>query len=1316
MSRDDVIELIRRSGDEVTLTVRPVLELSELTMRPGWETGDGGREENLRVVGNLARTGSVNYKHGEGRTEEQLSAEKRWQDEEHMWLMHRGGFSAARRLREDEATGLPEGKLTIRLQHGGEILQVDVEDVEKANPLQLDRTEDMSCLPNINESGLLHVLRQRYACNLVHTYAGPVMCIVNPMHPLCIYSEKVIHMLKGCKQEDMPPHVYAVAQKAYHAMVTSHRDQSVVLVGRSGSGKTTNARHALHYLAVAAGTVNKILTVEKLNAIATLMEAFGNSRTALNTNASRFTQLSSLDFDAAGQIAAASIQVYMFEKARVVRRPEGEPNFHIFYQLLAGCDSDLRRELHLESMEETSLFMTPLSRVEDKQRAALSWGRVASAVEILGIQENEAKAMWCVIAAIYHLGVAGAVTGMGSTKAQFGNPAAAQRAALLLGTSVEALSRAIFNPGQMLSARGSFRGTLNRNKPDLSLEGAINPLEALEGMVIGLYAETFNCLLSLINRCLSSNYRTVNSIIVVDSPGLQNPATAGRHSGATFEDLCHNYVQERLQYLFHENTFTAQMDRYAQEDIPFAFETSSSTPESMVNMIDKPIQSPIVIDALVEPARLKSQFVVHHLAGTSPVLYSATNWLKAARENPVSRLASTVLQDSQKENICNLFLTLRGPVPSVLSGSCVGIEGSTSLRRASSMRRTHTTGVAGTKRRSTALQVKFQMDGIVETLRRTSVHYVQCILPQHNAGLCDLKATLSSPTKNQNAAEVVMNVPLVRRQIRGAELVDTLRMNRQGYPDHVPFAQFRRRFEMLAPAEARTTGAVLDERRAVEGVMPHLDVQQSAYRLGMSMVFFRAAGALAQLESHRDEKLRGDTVTWPVREWCVWKVFTKWLARCYDVHAQRESLRAKEAEVEDLRTRLQKTEKERSELKTNHDRLEARSRYSNVSKKTQKMEMEMLELRMLRTSVMDEDDDDDDDGDDNIYKARFERAVREAEIAKKRAEKEHEEEVEQMTAVKKMLERKLGETVQEYEEQQQQAQSWKRKTVKLQSEFEDFQHQMEQQTTRNSQLERKQRKFDAELHRAQEELAEEVQKRERLLREKDEIAGESYRLEQETRLLKEDHGAAQEKLRQLQEEIEEFERAAHSKDDKELLRLRREKHDLDKKQQDQEDELDEQAGQIQQLQQAKLRLEMENEKLRQSHSKELDAHEEEMEELRTTTSKRTTICRLKEVIDHFQAEKENGRGTEQKAQEEVKKLQRELRELKEEYANLNRKESEASQRKHDLELSMETAEATTEQLQSDLRLAFKRIDDLQNALEDEIMTDSDLGGNDRWHS
>lgn len=222
------------------------------------------------------------------------------------WLIHRGGFAPAVKCAK-KISDLH--KVCVQLLHNGEQMVVEEDDLEQANPSSLDLVEDICHLKHLNEASVLHCLRQRYANNLIHTRAGPSLIVVNPMAPLSLYSEKVVSMFRGCKSEDMPPHIYSTSQSAYRSMLETRRDQSLIFLGRSGSGKTSSFKHALYYLVLAAGSTNKVLTVEKLNAINTIMEAFGNTKTCMNNNATRFTQLFSLDFDHTGMIASASIQV-----------------------------------------------------------------------------------------------------------------------------------------------------------------------------------------------------------------------------------------------------------------------------------------------------------------------------------------------------------------------------------------------------------------------------------------------------------------------------------------------------------------------------------------------------------------------------------------------------------------------------------------------------------------------------------------------------------------------------------------------------------------------------------------------------------------------------------------------------------------------------------------------------------------------------------------------------------------------------------------------------------------------------------------------
>ncbi|KAJ4426655.1 hypothetical protein ANN_26453 [Periplaneta americana] len=250
---------------------------------------------------------------------------------------------------------------------------------------------------------------------------------------------------------------------------------------------------------------------------------------------------------------------------------------------------------------------------------------------------------------------------------------------------------------------------------------------------------------------------------------------------------------------------------------------------------------------LLRKAPGTNQFILQHLQGTNPVLYTASGWLKASRENPIARSAVGLLQESTREEVSQLFVSVRGPgVASALGGSVVGIEGTQSLRRASSIRRTFTTGTAGIKRKSVCLQVKFTVDGLVETLRRTRLRFVHCFLPHHNAALGESarSGTLKSNSSLTGASmpdDLLINVPLVRSQLRGAQILDAVRLHKQGFPKFLPLSEFRRRFRLLAPSDGRPASPVLDERRAVEDMLLGIEIDIASYRVGLSQGRFLRA-------------------------------------------------------------------------------------------------------------------------------------------------------------------------------------------------------------------------------------------------------------------------------------------------------------------------------------------------------------------------------------------------------------------------------------------------------------------------------------------
>ncbi|KAM9780791.1 unconventional myosin-XVIIIa-like isoform 4-T6 [Syngnathus typhle] len=1381
-SRDEIVEMIRQSGESVLLKVQPILELSELN-RSWLRTSQSPYKEGLSPKLSEDPVAILQASHlaAKAKNETNIESERAWYHTEKVWLIHKDGFSLATLLKT-EAGSLPEGKVKIRLDSDGSLLDVDEDDVEKANPPLFERVEDLASLQYLNESSVMHSLRQRYGGNLVHTHAGSNMVIINPISAPSMYSEKVMQMFKGCRREDTAPHIYSMAQSAYWKLLTTRQDQSVILLGKSGSGKTTNCQHIIQYLVTIAGSTNKTFSTEKWQAVYTVLEAFGNAATCMNENASRFSHIVSMDFDQSGLVTSASIQTMLLEKMRVTRRPEGESTFHVFYYLMAGADSSLRTELHLNHFAETNAFgIVPQTKVEEKQRASQQFSKLQAAMKVLGISADEQRALWLVLGAIYHLGAAGATK---AGRKQFARHEWAQKAAYLLGCTLEELSSSIFKHQAKgtLPRAGSIRQTLDENGT-ADAGWKTSAMECLEAVATGLYSELFTVLICLINRALKSSQLPLCSLLIVDTPGFQNPRLVKHERGATFDDLSHNYTQERLQTLFYQRTFVQELERYKEENIEIALDDTEPNTSFSVAVVDQASSQALVRSGRTDEARgllwlmeeeapqpgaseenllarlfsyygpaegeikghtflLKSEkdnhFLLGHSHGTDWVEYDARGWLNYAKQNPASINATSLLQDSQKKIISALFMSRAGSA-TVLSGSIAGLEGVSqlSLRRVSSIRKTSASGVAAIKRKSVCIQIKLQVDALLDMVRRSRIHFVHCILPKADA----LKALsgaffkgVESEAQGEGAdlALMQLDVPFLRAQLRGSKLLDALRIHRQGYPDHMVFSEFRRRFDVLAPHLTKKHGRnyiVKDEQRAVEELLESLDLEKSSYYMGVSRLFFKA-GTLAKLEDQRDEQTKRHLILFQaacrgylarqafkkrkiqdlairciqkniqknrgVKDWPWWKLFTT-VQPLIKVQLTEDQMRSKDEEIQMHKSKLEKVEKERNELRLNTDRLESRiadllaeladerstsesasqllenetterlrlekdmkdlqAKFETMKKQTEAQEMELTEARLMKTSELNGELEDDDDA-GGEWRIKYNRAIRELDFTKKKLQQEFDDKLETEQQSKRQLERRLADLKTDNEDVQHSAQQLKKKCQKMTAEMQDTRRHLEGLQSRNHDLEKKQRKFDLEQNQAQAEVQREKSLREKLAREKDTMAAEIFNIHQQLQEKDADLCAANMKVQQLEAELQDLS-SQESKDEASLAKVRKQLRDLEAKVKDQEEELDEQAGTIQMLEQAKLRLEMEMERQRQSHSKDIESKDEEVDEIRRSCSKKLKQMevQLEEEYDDKQKVLRERRELESKllsAQEQVshrdveseKKLRKDLKRTK----------------------------------------------------------------------
>lgn len=1357
-SREEIIEKVASAGNSVTLKVAPVPEFAELSSRTA---AVHAHSPKLGRVASLARSGSSLAKIKKNKAESETVNESSWRDSEKVWLVHQGGYSAGLLYKQKNADG-ETYSCKVKLDHGGEVVEVEEDAVEKANPLQFDKVEDLCTLRYLNESGCLHTLRQRYAGSLTYTYAGNKLVAIRPKDKLGIYTEKVMWMFKGCKREDMPPHIYATAQTCYRTMFSANINQSIVLQGCAGSGKTYNLHQLIKYFTTVTKSAESKATAMSMEAALSLIGSFTQARTKLSHNASFGRFLYTLDFDTSGLVIGASIQNFFLDKARVSRMVPNESSYQIFYELLDGCDKKLKQDLFLDSLPREGNFLFDFEeKFSDKDTHLQNWSRLQTAFQQLNISPDEVKGIISPIAAILHLGAAGVATTPGS-KPYFNNPTFAQKAASILGTTEENLSRIIFTSSVQMASRSRSGSTISRsnstasrssvtfNKSDesgqrvgdvvsptmslLSFETMYdNCLISLEAFTAGLYVEAFTALMRLINRAINTAARVSSVVNMYDGPGFQNKLLIGK--SGTFEDLCSNYCCEKLQWLMHYCTFTSQIERYNRENIDcnYSYEITTS-PDMTITVIDKltvdrrishgdisdakglfwmieeeAVRSNPSEIALVEKIRtqhtvnrgtsivttdanLPEMFMISHLQNTCSVKYNVNGWLRRVREHPAVKMAYSVLSDSSKSHVTELYAGHQ-------SGTFQA-EGSSHTR--GNRRRTHGhTALSSVRRNSVSMQLKTQMERILEILDRTTVHFVYCFLSEPLDGCLN---PVKQSSKREKSSAPVFDVPFLRQQLKSAHLLESMRIRRQGYPDHMNFSEFLRRFSILLPKENEEKQTILDEKQTVSTMIEKLDLEDRSYKLGISQIFFRS-GVLPQLEDTRDEKLSESVTEFQalcrgvlarrnlkklklqlmaircvqknvrkfllVRNWPWWRVYTKVLP-LLDVHRTEQELKSKTSEVGTLHNKINKLTSEKNDLTDENARLK---------KKVQEFSSQLSEVHSSASGAGELLDHE---------TAERERLEEDLEIAKMETERIQRQYDQLQTEYCDMKVHSISNGGFSYErgvdaeELEENDNVWRQKYKALSRELENTRRNLTDQAEEEIQelmnLKRSGEKAlaeeRAESDEARRQLANTKRKLNKVNAEMDDLKllleglqGRNSNVEKKQR--KFDHEmqnlqeaveqeralreaaqrerdknnseklALQNSITSYEEEIIQLKRkidrlneeiddyVSSGKTDAELVAVKRIQRELETKVQDQEEELDEQAGQIQQLEQVKLKLEMASQRDRHQFQRDLDTKDEDIEQMRTDHQRKMRA--LEEQLDE-----------EMKRKDDVNKAKREL--------------------------------------------------------------------------
>ncbi|XP_012681221.1 myosin-9 isoform X1 [Clupea harengus] len=862
-------------------------------------------------------------------------AQADWASRKLVWVpSERLGFEAGS-IKEEHGD-----EVMVELADSGKKVRVNKDDIQKMNPPKFSKVEDMAELTCLNEASVLHNLKERYYSGLIYTYSGLFCVVINPYKNLPIYSEEIVEMYKGKKRHEMPPHIYAITDTAYRSMMQDREDQSILCTGESGAGKTENTKKVIQYLAHVASSHktkkdqnSSVLShgeLEKqLLQANPILEAFGNAKTVKNDNSSRFGKFIRINFDVNGYIVGANIETYLLEKSRAIRQAKDERTFHIFYYMLTGSGDKLRTELCLEGYNNYRFLSNGNVTIPGQQDKDI-FTETMEAMRIMGFPEEEQIGLLKVISSVLQLGNMSFKKERHNDQASMPDNTAAQKVCHLMGMNVTDFTRAILSP-RIKVGRDYVQKAQTQEQAEF----------AVEALAKATYERMFRWLVMRLNKALDKTKRQGASFIgILDIAGFEI------FDLNSFEQLCINYTNEKLQQLFNHTMFILEQEEYQREGIEWSFIDFGLDLQPCIDLIEKPASPPGILALLDEecwfpkatdksfvekvlqeqgthpkffkPKKLKDEadFSIIHYAGK--VDYKADEWLMKNMD-PLNDNVASLLNQSTDKFVSELWKDV---------DHIVGLDkvaGMSELPGAFKTRK----GMF----RTVGQLYKEQLSKLMATLRNTNPNFVRCIIPNH-----EKKAGKLDPH-------------LVLEQLRCNGVLEGIRICRQGFPNRIVFQEFRQRYEILTPNSIPK--GFMDGKQACLIMIKALELDPNLFRIGQSKVFFRA-GVLAHLEEERDMKITDVIISFQawcrgyvarrafakrqqqltamkviqrncaaylkLRNWQWWRLFTK-VKPLLQVSRQEEEIEAKDSELKKVKEKQEYAEVQLQEMEVKQQQL-----------------------------------------------------------------------------------------------------------------------------------------------------------------------------------------------------------------------------------------------------------------------------------------------------------------------------------------------------------------------------------------------------------
>ncbi|KAM7035394.1 myosin heavy chain, skeletal muscle, adult-like isoform 8-T8 [Acridotheres tristis] len=729
-----------------------------------------------------------------------------------------------------------DGKITVETEDG-RTLTVKEDQIFSMNPPKYDKIEDMAMMTHLHEPAVLYNLKERYAAWMIYTYSGLFCVTVNPYKWLPVYNPEVVLAYRGKKRQEAPPHIFSISDNAYQSMLTDRENQSILITGESGAGKTVNTKRVIQYFATiaasgekkkeehASGKMQGTLEDQIISANP-LLEAFGNAKTVRNDNSSRFGKFIRIHFGATGKLASADIETYLLEKSRVTFQLKAERSYHIFYQIMSNKKPELIDMLLITTNPYDFHFVSQgeitVPSIDDQEELMAT----DSAIDILGFTADEKTAIYKLTGAVMHYGNLKFKQKQREEQAEPDGTEVADKAAYLMGLNSADLLKALCYPRVKVGNEYVTKGQ--------TVQQVNNSVGALAKAV---YEKMFLWMVVRINQQLDTKQPRQYFIGVLDIAGFEI------FDFNSFEQLCINFTNEKLQQFFNHHMFVLEQEEYKKEGIEWTFIDFGMDLAACIELIEKPMgifsileeecMFPKATDTSFKnklydqhlgksnnfqkpkPAKGKTEahFSLVHYAGT--VDYNITGWLEKNKD-PLNETVIGLYQKSSVKTLALLFANYGGADAEAGGSKKGGKKKGSSFQTVSALFREN-------------------LNKLMTNLRSTHPHFVRCIIP------------------NETKTPGAMEHELVLHQLRCNGVLEGIRICRKGFPSRVLYADFKQRYKVLN-ASAIPEGQFIDSKKASEKLLGSIDVDHTQYKFGHTKVFFKA-GLLGLLEEMRDEKL-----------------------------------------------------------------------------------------------------------------------------------------------------------------------------------------------------------------------------------------------------------------------------------------------------------------------------------------------------------------------------------------------------------------------------------------------------------------------------